>query len=73
VFLIMMAYIFCPDFKHGHSAYLDVSVCNTTQLAYISSSTPHAKVTTAAGELTKDEKHLAAIEKVGADFKLLVI
>ena len=45
-----------------------ISLCSTTQPAYISSSTSCAGVAAAAGELAKDEKHLAAGEKAGADF-----
>ena len=70
---IMMAYAFHPDFQHGRSAYFDVSICCTTQLAYISSSTSCAGVTAAAGEMAKDEKHLAAVVKVGTDFIPLVM
>ena len=40
----------------------------TTQPAYISSSTSCAGVAAAAAEFAKDEKHLAAVEKAGADF-----
>ena len=38
-------------------------VHSTTQPAYISSSTYCAGVAATAGELAKDEKHLAAVEK----------
>ena len=65
--------IFHPDFQHGSSAYFDVSICSTTQPAYICSSTYCAGVVAAAGELAKDEKHLAAVVKVGADFIPLVV
>jgi len=49
----------------GCSAYFDVSVCSTTR---ISSSASCAGLATAAGEVAKDEKHLAAVEKVETDF-----
>ena len=65
--------IFHPDFQNGRSAYFDASICSTTQPAYISSSTSCAGVAAAAGELAKDEKHLAAVMKVGADFIPLVV
>ena len=65
--------IFHPDFQNGRSSYFDVSICSTTQPAYISSSTSCAGVAAAAGELAKDEKHLAAVMKVGADFIPLVV
>ena len=55
-----------------HSAYFDISICSTTQPAYISSSMSCAEVVAAAGELAKDEKQLAAV-KVGADFIPLVV
>ena len=42
---------FHSNFQHGRSAYFDISVRCTTQLAYISSSS------VCAGELAKDEKH----------------
>jgi len=65
--------VFHPDFQHGRSAYFDISVRSTTQPAYISSSTSCAGVAAAAGELAKDEKHLAAVEKAGAEFIPLVV
>ena len=34
---------------------------------------PHLPLVLAAGELAKDEKHLAAVEKVGADFIPLAV
>ena len=64
--------IFHPDFQHGCSAYFDVYIRSTTQPAYISSSVLRS-VAAAAGELAKDEKHLAAVVKVGADFIPLVV
>jgi len=64
--------IFHPDFQHGRFAYFDISVHSTTQPAYISS-TSCAGVAAAAGELAKDEKHLAAVEKAGADYIPLVV
>jgi len=48
-------------------------VRSTTHPAYISSSSACAGVAAAAGVLAKDEKHLAAVEKVGADFIPLVV
>ena len=57
----------------GRPAYFDVSIRSTTQPAYISSSTSCAGVAAAAGELAKDEKHLAAVMKVGTDFNPLVV
>jgi len=65
--------IFHPDFQHGRSAYFDISVRSTTQPAFISLSSTCAGVAAAAGELAKDEKHLAAVEKVGANFIPLVV
>jgi len=62
--------VFHPDFQHGRSAYFDISVRSTTQPAYISSSASCAGVAAAAGELAK---HLAAVEKAGADFIPLVV
>ena len=58
--------IFHPDFL-SCSTYFDVSISSTTQPAYISSSTC-AGAAAAAGELAKDEKHLTAVVKVGANF-----
>ena len=65
--------IFHPDFQNGRPAYFDVSIHSTTQPAYISSSTSCAGMAAAAEELAKDEKHLAAVMKVGADFIPLVV
>ena len=48
-----------PDFQHGRSPYFDVSVCSTIQPVFISSSASCAGVAAAAGEVAKDEKHLA--------------
>jgi len=45
-----------------------ISVHSTTQPSFISSSTFCAGVAAAAGEVAKDVKHLAAVEKVGSDF-----
>jgi len=52
--------VFHPDLQHGRSAYFDISVRSTTQPACISSSSACAGVAAVAGELAKDEKHLAA-------------
>ena len=43
-------------------------MCNTTQPTFISSSASCARVAAVAGEVAKDKKHLAAVEKVGSDF-----
>ena len=59
--------------QHGCPAYFDISVCSTTQPSLISSSASCAGVAAAAGEVAKDEKHLAAVEKVGSDFIPLVV
>jgi len=65
---------FHPDFQHGCSACFDISVHSTTQPAYISSSSVCAGVAAAAaGELAKDERNLAAVEKVEADYIPLVM
>ena len=65
--------IFHPDFQHGRSAYFDVSVRSTIQPACISSSASCAGVAAAAGEVAKDEKYLAAVEKTSSDFVPLVV
>ena len=65
--------VFHPDFQHGRPAYFDVSIRCTTQPAFISSCASCAGVAAAAGEVAKDEKHLAAVEKVGSDFIPLVV
>ena len=62
-----------PDFKDGRSAFFDISVCSITQPSFISSSASCAGVAAVAGEVSKDEKHLAAVEKVGSDFIPLVV
>ena len=54
----------CPDFQHRCSAYFDIFICSTTQPTFISSTASCAGVVAAAGEIVKDEKHLAAVEKV---------
>ena len=46
---------------------------STTQPSFISSSASCAGVAAAAGEVAKEEKHLAAVEKVGSDFIPLVV
>ena len=50
-----------------------LSVRRTIQPAFISSSAACAGVAAAAGELAKDEKHLAAVEKAGSEFVPLVV
>jgi len=65
--------VFHPDFQDGRSAFFDISVCSTTQPTFISSSASCAGVAAVAGEVAKDEKHLAAVEKVGSDFIPLVV
>ena len=65
--------VFHPNFQHGHPAYFNVSIRCTTQSAFISSCASCAGVAAAAGEVAKDEKHLAAVEKVGPDFIPLVV
>ena len=57
--------VFHPNFQHGCPAYFDVSIRCTTQPAFISSCALCAGVAAAAGEVAKDEMHLAAVEKVG--------
>jgi len=63
--------IFHPDFQHSRPAYFDVSVRSTTQFSHISSSTSCAGVAATAGEVARDVKHLAMVEKAGGDFILL--
>ena len=66
--------VFHPDFQHhGRPAYFDVSIRCTTQPTFISSCASCAGVAAAAGEVAKDKKHLAAVEKVGSDFIPLVV
>ena len=65
--------VFHPDFQHGRPAYFNVSIRCTTQPAFISSCASCAGVAAAAGEVAKDKKHLAAVEKVGSDFIPLVV
>jgi len=65
--------VFHPDYQHGRPAYFDISVRSTTQPSFVSSSASCAGVAAAAGEVAKDEKHLAAVEKVGSDFIPLVV
>jgi len=66
--------VFHPDYQHGCPAYFTISVRSTTQPSFISSSASCAGVAAAAaGEVAKNEKHLAAVEKVGSDFIPLVV
>jgi len=65
--------VFHPDFQDGRSAFFDISVCSNTQPTFISSSASCAGVAAVAGEVSKDEKHLAAVEKVGSDFIPLAV
>ena len=46
---------------------------STTQPSLTSSSASCAGVAAVAGKVSKDEKHLAAMEKVGSDFIPLVV
>ena len=65
--------IFHPDYQLGRPAYFNVSVHSTTQPAHISSSASCAGVAAAAGEVAKDAKHLAIVEKEGGDFIPLIM
>ena len=65
--------IFHPDYQLGRPAYYDVSVRSTTQPVHISFSASFAGVVAAAGEVAKDAKHLATVEKAGGDFIPLVV
>jgi len=58
--------IFHPDFQHSRSAYFNVCVCSTIQPAFISSSASCAGVAAVTGVVAKDEKNLAALERVVA-------
>ena len=60
--------IFHPDYQLGHPSYFDVSVRSTTQPAHISSSASCAGVAAAPGEVAKDAKHFAIVDKAGGDF-----
>ena len=61
------------SYQLGHPAYFNVSVCSTAQPAHISSPAFSAGVAAAAGEVAKDAKHLAIVEKAGGDFIPLVV
>ena len=65
--------VFHPNFQDGHSAFFNISVCGTTLPTFTSSSASCAGVAAVAGEVTKDKKHLAAMEKVGSDFIPMVL
>ena len=67
------SHVFHPDYQHGCPAYFDISVRSATLPSFISSSASCAGVATTAGKVAKDEKYLAAVEKVGSDFVPLVI
>ena len=60
--------------QHGRSVYFDISLHNTIQPVFISSSGFFCWGSyTTVGELAKDEKHLEAVEKVGAESVPLVL
>jgi len=65
--------VFHPDYQHGCPAYFNIFVHSTTQPSFVSSSASCAGEAVAAGEVAKDEKHLAAVEEVGLDFIPLVV
>ena len=65
--------LFHPHFQDNRSAFFDISVRCTTQPSFISSSASCAGMAAATGEVAKDEKHLAAVEKVESDFICLVV
>ena len=65
--------VYLSDFQYGHPVYFDVSVRSTTQPSHISSTSSCAGIVTAAGELTRDQRHQEAVEGAGCDFVLLVV
>jgi len=71
--LVIQEIFFHPDYQYGHPAYFDVSVCSTTQPSHTSSSASCDGVAAAGGEMPKDAKHLATVEKPGGDFIPLVV
>jgi len=69
---MMMGNVLAMFFILIHLADFDISIRSTTQPSFISSYASFAGVAV-AGEVAKDEKHLAAVEKIGSDFIPLVV
>jgi len=64
----------CPgDVSILTSSMADILMHTTARPAFISSSASCAGVAAVAGEMAKDEKHLAAVERVASDFIPLVV
>ena len=74
MFLIVMVYArVMSSILISSMVTLPILISLCAALLSLLSSTSCAGVTAAAGELAKDEKYLAAVEKAGADFIPLVV
>ena len=65
--------VYHPDFDNGKPSFFDVSVCNTLQPGKISTAAVNAGAIVGQGEISKDNKHLPAIEAIGGTFYPLVV
>ena len=65
--------IYHPDFANGRSAYFDISVRNTLQPGNLNRSSVNAGAAAVVGEIKKDQKHEAHVERAGGRFYPLVM
>ena len=60
-------------FAEGHPTYFDVSVRNTLQPGNLNRASVNAGAAAVAGEIEKDQKHTAKVERSGGRFYPLVV
>ena len=57
--------VYHPDFLLGRPAYFDITIRNSFQPSYVIHSAHYAGAATAAGEIEKDDRHMANVEVAG--------
>ena len=60
--------VFHPSFQNGKPGYLDITVRNTLQPAFLMSGAEQAGIAVEAGVAVKDQLNAAAVEKSGGEF-----
>ena len=65
--------IFHPDFDDGHPTYFDISVRHMLQPGNLNRASTNAGAAAIAGEMEKDQKHAANVERIGGRFHPLVM
>ena len=65
--------VYHPDFLLGRPAYFDITIRNSFQPSYVVHSAHCAGAAAAAGEIEKDDRHMANVEVAGGLFYPLVV